>query len=75
MSGLSYVHPHLKKAAKAHAEETVFINLLADEPCPQRFSEIAPLKAALNSLKLHFIEILKSEGFSNSELKAAVLMF
>ncbi|SRR5690554_6282571 len=75
VSGLSYVHPHLKQAAKAHAEETVFINLLADEPCPQRFSGIAPLKAALNSLKLRFIEILKSEGFSESELRAAVLMF
>ena len=75
VSGLSYVHPHLNKAAKAYAEETVFINLLADEPCPQRFSEIAPLKAAFNSLKLRFIEILKSEGFSNSDLKAAVLMF
>lgn len=50
------------------------INLLANEPCPQRFSGIAPLKAALNSFELRFIEILKSEEFSGSELKAAVLM-
>jgi hypothetical protein len=75
VSGLSYVHPHLRQAAKARAEETVFINLLADEPCPQRFSQIMPLKTALNSLKLRFLEILKSEGFSSMELNAAVLMF
>ena len=75
VSGLSYVHPHLRQAANARAEETVFINLLADEPCPQRFSELAPLKTALNPLKLRFIEILKSKGISKPELKAAVLMF
>jgi hypothetical protein len=75
VSGLSYVHPHLKLAAKSLADTTALIDLLADDACPQRFSEIAPVNASLNSLKKRFLEILSSESFSISELKTAVLMF
>ncbi len=75
VSSLSYVHPHLRQAAKACARENIFINLLAAEPYPKGLSEILPLKNALISLKLRFMEILESENFSKSELKAALLMF
>ncbi|MCH7396151.1 hypothetical protein MMP66_18040 [Acinetobacter dispersus] len=75
VSSLSYVHPHLRQAAKACAKENVCINLLAVEHYPRYLPEIIPLKCGLVSLKQRFIEILESENFSKSELKTALLMF
>lgn len=43
--------PTLKQTFKPLTEATVLIDLLPDEPCPQMFSEIAPLKASLNSIE------------------------
>lgn len=75
VSGLSYVHPHLRQASRSLAETTIFIDLLAQEPCPERYLQITPLRLSLNSLKKRFVEILVSEGLSVSELSTAVLLF
>lgn len=75
VSGLSYVHPHLRQAARQISETTVFVDLLADEPCPERFLNIGPIRLSLNAMKSRFNEILVSEGFEDSELGFAGVLF
>jgi hypothetical protein len=75
VSGLSYVHPHLRQAASKLHEALVFVDLLADEPCPKRYLSIEPVRLSLNALKSRFREILLSEGFECSDLVFAGVMF
>jgi hypothetical protein len=37
VSGLSYVHPHLRQACKGIGIDTITIDLLREQPCPDRF--------------------------------------
>jgi len=75
VSGLSYIHPHLSQAASQLHEAWVFVDLLADEPCPERYLTIEPVRLSLNALKFRFSDILSSEGFECSDLAFAGVMF
>jgi hypothetical protein len=74
-SGLSYVHPHLARACNNAGLESIAIDLKQEEPCPDAFAEIKPLRLALQALRKKFEEILASEGFALTDLRAGILCF
>lgn len=74
-SGLSWLHPHLKMAAKPYSQNTVLINLLDKSFSPIYFKENLYLRNALNSLQERFFQILNSEGLLKHELTIAILLF
>ncbi|MHC4757336.1 MAG: hypothetical protein ACYTE8_01640 [Planctomycetota bacterium] len=75
VSGLSYIHPHLGKACKESGMASVNIDLLAANPCPDKFRNIKPLQLSLNCLSDKFNEILKKEGFEVTDLESVILKF
>jgi hypothetical protein len=75
VSALSFIHPHLRQACRSNREKVAVIDLLADEPCPLAFLEIAPLRLALNTLKHRFVDILITEGFGLVDIKSAWAIF
>lgn len=75
VSGLSYVHPHLRQACKAKGIDTITIDLMREQPCPDSFMNIEPLRLSLKALQNKFYEILQSEGFSTNEIVAIKLRF
>jgi hypothetical protein len=74
-SNLSYVHPYVRQASRTVGSDTVLIDLLLEEPCPSELSEQTQLSQALRSLRVRFVEMLASEGFSLGTLKEAKLLF
>lgn len=75
VSGLSYVHPHLRRACKTAGLESIVIDLGPGNPCPTQFQSIEPLRLSLQSLRNTFIEILNSEGFSVESVAEVKLLF
>jgi hypothetical protein len=75
VSGLSYVHPHLRQACKAIGIDTITIDLQREQPCPDRFLDIEPLRLSLKALQQKFKEILRAEGFTIDEVGAIELRF
>jgi hypothetical protein len=75
VSGLSYVHPHLRQACKAIGIDTITIDLMREQPCPDRFLNIEPLRMSLKALQDKFEEILTSEGFTKNEIGEINLKF
>ncbi len=75
VSGLSYVHPHIVRACSNAGASCMQVDLLAADPCPPQFAEIAPLRASLNCLREKFETILATEEFSLSDLSLATLVF
>ncbi|WP_100636437.1 hypothetical protein [Marinomonas sp. ef1] len=75
VSGLSFVHPHLGQACEAEALDFIEINVFDNEPCPQRFLHIEPLRLALNALKETFYGLVVSEGFEPKDIESAKLRF
>jgi hypothetical protein len=74
-SGLSYIHPHLAQACNNAGLESIAIDLKQEEPCPDAFVQIKPLRLALHALRKKFEEILSSEGFAPTDLRTATLTF
>ena len=75
VSGLSYLHPHMRQACRAIGEDTAQIDLLSSNPCPEKLRSNNPLQTALMSLQERFAQILQSEGFSLQQLQKALLFF
>jgi len=75
VSGLSYVHPHLRQACKTVGINMVTIDLMREQPCPDQFLSIDPLRLSLKALQEKFKEILKAEGFTIDEIEAIELRF
>lgn len=75
VSGLSYIHPHLRRACKAVGLEAIVIDLGTQSPCPAQFQSIEPLRLSLASLRNKFIEILRAEGFSETGVAEVKLLF
>lgn len=75
VSGLSYVHPHIVHACRNAGASCMQVNLLAADPCPPQFAEIAPLKSSLIGLREKFETILATVEFSLSDLSLATLCF
>jgi hypothetical protein len=74
-SGLSYVHPHLRRACREAGLDSLVVSLISDDPCPERFRHIEPLRLSLRSLRTRFEEILRAEGFTMADIKAIDLDF
>ena len=75
VSGLSYVHPHLRRACNAAGLESVVVDLGIEDPCPAQFKTIEPLRLSLQALREKYIEILSSEGFGEKDIKEIILRF
>jgi hypothetical protein len=75
VSGLSYVHPHLKPALVEIGLNSISIDLLKPSPCPIQLQSNKPLVLALAGLHSKFEEILEAEGLSISSLQSAQLLF
>lgn len=74
-SSLSYVHPHLLQALKLTGESIATVDLLSATPSPKELRSHPHLLTALSSLSDRFAQIMKSEGFSMSDLTEAKLLF
>jgi hypothetical protein len=55
--------------------ESITVDLLAPDPCPEAFNRIEPLRLSLVALRDKFTAILASEGFSTNDLTAASATF
>jgi hypothetical protein len=75
VSGLSYVHPHLKPALVEAGLSSISIDLLNPDFTPPQLKPNTPLAQALGGLKAKFVEILNAEGLALSDIQSAVLVF
>jgi len=75
VSGLSYVHPHLKTTLVEAGLSSISIDLLKPDPTPSQLQPNTPLAQALNGLKSKFVEILHAEGLVLSAIRSAILVF
>ena len=48
---------------------------MSNDPCPEQFRNIEPLRLSLQSLRTKFVEILEAEGFTMEDIKAIDLDF
>jgi len=75
VSGLSYLHPHLRQACRLAGLSSATVDLLEESPYPRNVAHLQPLFLALAALKVKFTEILNSEGFTVNDLQSATLRF
>ena|SRR5438105_2274239 len=75
VSGLCFVNPHLRRACIEIGRTACSIELLAENPCPPDFRRIEPIRLSVIALKDKFVEIAKSEGFSPTDFREAVLRY
>jgi hypothetical protein len=75
VSGLSYLVPHLFRAAKSSGQLTVSIDVLSEPILPPTLRLDDPLRLSLEALRKRLGEILASEGFAPDALRAATLVF
>lgn len=75
VSALSFVHPHLGQACEEAGLDSIDIYLSDNEPCPERFLKIEPLKLALNALKETFYGLVATEGFEPKDIESAKMVF
>ena len=75
VSGLSYVHPHVLRACRDANINSLQVDLLGVDPCPQQFIRNEPLRLSLRGLREKFESILAAEGFTISDLTIAKLSF
>jgi hypothetical protein len=75
VSGLSFIHPHLSKACREAGLKSIIVDLKRDDPCPERFKTIKPLRLSLQALKKKFEEIFQLEGFVDDDITGMVLEF
>ena len=75
VSGLSFLVPHVFRAARHSGQLTVSIDLLADEPLPRTFSIDEPLRLSVGALRERFNEILSFEGFTRDAIRAVTVAF
>lgn len=75
VSGLSYLVPHLFRAAESSGQLTVSIDMLGEPILSPTLRLDEPLRLSLDALRKRFGEILASEGFAQDALRAATLVF
>jgi hypothetical protein len=75
VSGVSFVHPHVLAACRSAGLDRMCVNLLDNEPCPESFRDIEPLRLSLRALRSKLEGILNAEGFSMADLSFAQLTF
>jgi len=75
MSGLACIEPHLSRACKDAGLDSIEINLMDEDPCPERFRAIRPLHCSFAALGGRLQNILASEGFSLNDIKEMKLVF
>ena len=67
-SGLSFIHPHLRRACRAIGIERIVIDLTRDDPYPDQLQPNDPLQRALISLRKKSQAILSAQGFTLEEI-------
>ena len=75
VSGLCFVNLHLRRACIELGRLACKIDLLADTPCPSEFLHIAPIQLSVSALRDKFLEIARSEGFSQVDFQEAALVY
>ena len=75
VSGLSYLVPHVFRAAKHSGQLTVSIDVLADQSLPPTLSIDEPLRLSVGALRERFNEIVSLEGFTRDAIRAATVAF
>lgn len=75
VSGLSFIHPHLRLACKSAGIDRITIELLSENPYPQNLKHLQPLALALLALREKFITILNAEGFDITHIQSVTLQF
>ena len=75
VSGLSYLVPHLFRAAKSNGQLAVSVELLGEQLLSPTMSTDEPLRLSVGSLRERFREILAAEGFAPDALRAATIVF
>lgn len=75
VSGLSYVHPHLRQACRAIGAPCVRVELKLEDPCPEVFLKNEPLHLSLLALRQKFKDILVAEGFTFDDIESVNLTF
>lgn len=75
VSGLSFLVPHLFRAAKRSAQLTVSIDMLGEQPLPLTLSGDEPLRLSVGALRERFGQILASEGFDRDAVRGAAVAF
>lgn len=75
VSGMSYLHPHLRAACRLYSIQEVSFSILNGQEPVFTFTANRPLLLAIQSLKDWFFELLRVEKMDSSEIEDAVLMF
>ncbi|MFZ1612600.1 MAG: hypothetical protein WAT51_00405 [Holophaga sp.] len=75
VSGLSYLHPHLKLTLVKANLTSIAVDLLNPELDQPNLKPSKPLTDAIGALKSKFAEILVAEGLSLADVRSAVLVF
>jgi hypothetical protein len=72
-SGLSFLHPHACRAARAARIGELQFDLLSSAPLAIG-TTTEPLRLATGALKARFVEILGRQGFHLADLRKAILV-
>jgi hypothetical protein len=72
-SGLSCISPHMAQALRSSNIETTTIELLSEEPYPERVVELEPLRMALHALRKTMLEISSRRGFQAEDFQSVRL--
>ena len=74
-SGLSYLHPHLSQACKAHGTKDICLRLTEKNVYPHDFPVPDPLKLSTETLKKTFLEMISNLNLSSEKIESASLHF
>ena len=75
ISGLSFLNPHLYDVSINDNSNFIVLDLLAINPCPDKYLSNQYLSNAAGTLKTKFEEMLKSENYSIDSFEKATLRF
>jgi len=74
-SGLSWLYPHLRQVCRRAGVSVASFNLLPHDPYPADVPQWEPLRLALASLRVWFLELLAPHGHDQSNLCSVTLTF
>jgi hypothetical protein len=74
-SGLSFLYPHLCRACQEAGVRTTSLSLLEDDPYPATLRQHEPLALAFVGVRLRFLQILASYGYSSADVASIQLSF
>ena len=75
MSGFSALHPHIGEACKENGITSISINLIHEGFSPEIKTITKELNLSTNTLRKTFVEFLKTESYSITEIENGFIMF